>query len=228
LDQNNTAGINAAGEWIYQTETTSMHDMFDLMTIQELEAYAQTGVLPEWFRPRSDQLKTETGKMRIIEQARLEGIESYLQSLGGGNQSDNMNRLRRFEHHCLVALTEEEFLGLVFLQNDEVLRIAPLGFDRTLRAVAERSVKLGQPRLSANWDLAENLDRMRERIGKADVFRGRLVICEARDGEEQFGPFYLQDGSHRALARATLLFLHEMPYDQQTAFCSTSRIAQAQ
>lgn len=44
------AKINAAGEWIDRTETVSMNDLFDRMSTQELEAYAQTGTLPEWFR----------------------------------------------------------------------------------------------------------------------------------------------------------------------------------
>lgn len=44
------AKINAAGEWIERTETVSLNQLFDRMTTQELEAYAQTGTLPEWFR----------------------------------------------------------------------------------------------------------------------------------------------------------------------------------
>jgi hypothetical protein len=43
------AKINAAGEWIDRTETVSMNDLFDRMSTQQLEAYAQTGALPEWF-----------------------------------------------------------------------------------------------------------------------------------------------------------------------------------
>jgi hypothetical protein len=44
------AKINAVGEWIDRTETVSMNDLFDRMSTQELEAYAQTGALPDWFR----------------------------------------------------------------------------------------------------------------------------------------------------------------------------------
>ena len=44
------AKINAAGEWIDRTETVSMNDLFDRMSAQEPEAYAQTGALPGWFR----------------------------------------------------------------------------------------------------------------------------------------------------------------------------------
>lgn len=46
------AKINSAGEWIDRTETVSMNDLFDRMSTQELEDYAQTGGLPEWFRAK--------------------------------------------------------------------------------------------------------------------------------------------------------------------------------
>lgn len=42
--------INAAGEWIDRTETVSLNDLFNRMSASELENYAQTGVLPHWFR----------------------------------------------------------------------------------------------------------------------------------------------------------------------------------
>jgi hypothetical protein len=42
--------INAAGEWIDRTETVSLNDMFDRMSEQELERYAQDGILPAWFQ----------------------------------------------------------------------------------------------------------------------------------------------------------------------------------
>lgn len=44
------AKINAAGEWIDRTETVSLNQLFDRMSTQELEAYAQSGALPKWFR----------------------------------------------------------------------------------------------------------------------------------------------------------------------------------
>ena len=44
------AKINAAGEWIDRTETVSLNDLFDRMSTQELEEYAQTGALPGWFQ----------------------------------------------------------------------------------------------------------------------------------------------------------------------------------
>ena len=44
------AKINSAGQWIERTEQVSLNDLFDRMTTQELEDYAQSGVLPGWFR----------------------------------------------------------------------------------------------------------------------------------------------------------------------------------
>ncbi len=44
------AKINSAGEWIDRTETVSLNDLFERMSTQELEAYAQTGALPGWFK----------------------------------------------------------------------------------------------------------------------------------------------------------------------------------
>ena len=44
------AKINAAGEWIDRSETVSMNDLFERMSTEELEAYAQSGALPQWFR----------------------------------------------------------------------------------------------------------------------------------------------------------------------------------
>ena len=43
------AKINAAGEWIDRTETVSMNDLFERMSTEELESYAQSGALPGWF-----------------------------------------------------------------------------------------------------------------------------------------------------------------------------------
>jgi hypothetical protein len=162
--------------------------------------------------------------MKIVEQLPLGVVERHLLDLGAGNHSDNMQRLARFAHHYLVSLDEDEFFGLVFLQCDEVLSIAPRGFDRRLRTVAQRAITLGQPKLSDNWDLTKNLYRMREKLNVSENLQQPLAICEARDGEQQFGPFYLQDGSHRALARATLMLLNEAAFERQIAFCSMGKI----
>jgi hypothetical protein len=41
--------INAAGQWIDRSEQLNMNDLFDRMSTQELENYAQNGTLPGWF-----------------------------------------------------------------------------------------------------------------------------------------------------------------------------------
>jgi hypothetical protein len=41
--------INANGHWIEPPEQVSVHDLFERMTRSELEIYAATGRLPEWF-----------------------------------------------------------------------------------------------------------------------------------------------------------------------------------
>ncbi len=43
------AKINSAGQWIDRTEQVSLNDLFDKMSTQELEDYAQHGTLPNWF-----------------------------------------------------------------------------------------------------------------------------------------------------------------------------------
>jgi hypothetical protein len=43
------AKINSAGQWIDRTEQVSLNDLFDRMSTQELEEYAQHGTLPKWF-----------------------------------------------------------------------------------------------------------------------------------------------------------------------------------
>jgi len=41
--------INAAGQWIDRSEHVDLNALFERMTAQELEAYAQNGTLPAWF-----------------------------------------------------------------------------------------------------------------------------------------------------------------------------------
>jgi hypothetical protein len=43
------AKINAQGQWIDRTESVSLNELFERMTSEELEAYAQDGTLPNWF-----------------------------------------------------------------------------------------------------------------------------------------------------------------------------------
>ena len=42
--------INAAGQWIDRSEQVSLNDLFERMSTQELEDYAQHGTLPKWFQ----------------------------------------------------------------------------------------------------------------------------------------------------------------------------------
>ncbi|MGC1296494.1 MAG: hypothetical protein WA869_15780 [Alloacidobacterium sp.] len=51
--------INAAGQWIERTEQVSLNDLFDRMSTEELEEYAQRGTLPKWFEAVA---QTATGK----------------------------------------------------------------------------------------------------------------------------------------------------------------------
>jgi hypothetical protein len=41
--------LNAQGQLIERRETLSLNELFERMTVQEKEAYARDGKLPEWF-----------------------------------------------------------------------------------------------------------------------------------------------------------------------------------
>jgi hypothetical protein len=43
------AKINAAGQWVDRTEHVNLNELFERMTVEELETYARDGVLPAWF-----------------------------------------------------------------------------------------------------------------------------------------------------------------------------------
>jgi hypothetical protein len=59
------AKINSAGEWIDRSETVSMNDLFERMTSQKLEEYAQTGETPDWFQNALG-ATADDGQPRII------------------------------------------------------------------------------------------------------------------------------------------------------------------
>ena len=44
------ARINSRGEWVERAETVNLTELFQRMTSSELEAYAKTGTLPDWFQ----------------------------------------------------------------------------------------------------------------------------------------------------------------------------------
>jgi chromatin segregation and condensation protein Rec8/ScpA/Scc1 (kleisin family) len=41
--------INAQGQWVERRETVNLHELFERMSHDELEAYAMDGKLPDWF-----------------------------------------------------------------------------------------------------------------------------------------------------------------------------------
>jgi len=43
------AKINDAGKWIERNETVNLTELFDRMSTTELEEYAQSGKMPNWF-----------------------------------------------------------------------------------------------------------------------------------------------------------------------------------
>jgi hypothetical protein len=158
--------------------------------------------------------------MKMIHEVDLAALETFLRDQD--NLADNLNQIRRFARHWLMLLTEEEFFGLVFLQIDGLLAICPRGNDRTLRAVAERANRLGQPNLCPNWNLNANLSRMRELMASKEGRIPPSLIRESNPNKLPYGPFYIQDGSHRALAYASLVITGEVRYEDRLAYCSMS------
>ena len=43
------AKINAEGQWIDRSEHVNLNELFERMTVEELESYAKDGTLPDWF-----------------------------------------------------------------------------------------------------------------------------------------------------------------------------------
>ena len=41
--------INATGQWVERSEHVNLNELFDRMTVAELDAYAKNGALPDWF-----------------------------------------------------------------------------------------------------------------------------------------------------------------------------------
>jgi hypothetical protein len=41
--------ITDNGRWIERTETVNLNELFERMTVEELESYAKLGTLPGWF-----------------------------------------------------------------------------------------------------------------------------------------------------------------------------------
>jgi hypothetical protein len=43
------AKLNANGQWVERTEQVNLNDLFERMTVTELDLYAREGTLPKWF-----------------------------------------------------------------------------------------------------------------------------------------------------------------------------------
>jgi hypothetical protein len=57
------AKINDVGKWIERRETVNLSELFNRMTVDELENYARTGELPGWF-PVSPVATSSDGRER--------------------------------------------------------------------------------------------------------------------------------------------------------------------
>lgn len=156
--------------------------------------------------------------MRMIREATAEEIDQHLKRLGGGNHSDNMTIVSRVKKYSLVELSEEDFSQLVFLQSDAVIRICPRGGNRCLYEVAFRALEVAEPRqLGPDWNLEEIVQKTAEFLAGQRPAE-TLLIREATQGEKQFGPWYLQDGSHRALGYAMAIVGSGIPYEPWLAY----------
>jgi hypothetical protein len=64
------AKINAQGAWVDRIERIDLNDMFERMTARELETYAKSGTLPQWFTdvigatPSNSQEGQENGQIQ--------------------------------------------------------------------------------------------------------------------------------------------------------------------
>jgi len=96
--------------------------------------------------------------------------------MNGRNHRDNMKWLGRFVCHCSALIAEQEFFDFVFLQGDGVWRISPRDGDRAPRAAAERAINFGNPPLSKNWNLDENVRRRRRALPAKGQPHGDLVV----------------------------------------------------
>lgn len=161
--------------------------------------------------------------MQVLRKASLEEIKFHLLNLGGKNQKDNLQSIRHFPFYYLLRLSQNDFYGLVFLQRPDLHAMVPLGHDRRLRAVAGRTVTLGRTKLFDDWDLGEIRDRFDElKTEQAVPVLPALLLRDARPNEKQYGPWYLQDGSHRALAYAMAILETKASYVPQPAYLATT------
>jgi hypothetical protein len=163
----------------------------------------------------------------MIRPATIDEIEAHLRALGAGNHEDNMKIVREFPRHYLLTLAEPDFQSLVFLQMRTLSKIVPMDSDRRLAAVARRASQLPptEGNLGSNWDIAATVKRFRETHPGRSCHLPEFVLRDTRGSERQWAAdgWYLQDGSHRALAYCMAIAAGEMQYSPQPAFCATSR-----
>ncbi len=57
------ARINSRGEWLERTETVNLAEMFQRMNPAELDTYAKTGLVPEWFKAAAGATATDSQKV---------------------------------------------------------------------------------------------------------------------------------------------------------------------
>ena len=60
------ARINAARQWVERSERFDLNQLFDRMTVAELEQYARDGKLPTWFAGGTEDV---TGRNSVDESA---------------------------------------------------------------------------------------------------------------------------------------------------------------
>lgn len=160
--------------------------------------------------------------------ATIEEIIKHLTELGAGNHPDNVANIHALPRYYLISLAEDEFMDLVFLQTETLSKIVPADADRRLKAVAQRASELPptETNLGSNWDIAAMLARFRQTDYRQRNYRlPALVLRDTRSSECHWAPngWYLQDGSHRALAYCMTILAGEIQYFQQLAFCATSK-----
>lgn len=161
--------------------------------------------------------------MIVRSMATLEQVEKHLLHLGGGNHPDNMRRLAAFPSFFLMEIEEGDFWNLVFLQNEDVLPLTPVGSDRRLRAVAARALSIPEEVLSSNWSLPRIASHtMAQHPAKPDFSVEPLVLRDASISERHDGGTWcIQDGNHRALGYAMAVLRLDVPYKNQLAYCAT-------
>jgi hypothetical protein len=57
--------INSAGQWVDRSEQVNLNDLFDRMSTEELEAYAQDGTLPRWFETAGADISSTYDSQRL-------------------------------------------------------------------------------------------------------------------------------------------------------------------